>query len=164
MVSCAVLPPQLSQRRAPPGQLGPREFGRHGPATYDRSPPMNTARQSSHRKSVWRNLQLAFKSKSSAQPEVEVNNLPPFVMRQIPYDIWRKHYAKDKEGNYRGTHAPAEDCLLKPSDVQKWRLGDEITAADRWTRGSEVLPVYAEVSADEPVPEYQLDPPDVPPD
>lgn len=84
-------------------------------------------------------------------------DLPPFTMRQVPYDVWRKHYAKDKDGNYKGTHAPAEDCLLKPDDVQKWRLGEPVTQADRWTRGLEALPVYAEVKDTAAVPEYEQD-------
>ena len=49
----------------------------------------------------------------------------------------------DKDGNYKGTHAPAEDCLLKPEDVQRWRLGDAVTRADKWTRGREALPMPA---------------------
>lgn len=57
---------------------------------------------------------------------------------------WRKHYAKDKNGRYHGTHAPAEDCLLLPEDVEIWRLGPPETKADLWTRGKEALPVYAE--------------------
>lgn len=81
-------------------------------------------------------------------------DVPPFQFRQVPYDEWRKHYAKDAEGNYRGTHAPAEDCLLKPEDVAKWRLGEARTKADLWTRGTERLPVYEEVRAEGEVPGY----------
>lgn len=54
-------------------------------------------------------------------------------------------------------HRPAEDCLLKPDDVQKWRLEEPGTNADRWTRGQHALPVYAEARNEEPVPEYQVD-------
>lgn len=79
------------------------------------------------------------------------------MLRQIPYDTWRKHYAKDKDGNYHGTHAPAEDCLLKPHDVEKWRFGDPVTKGDLWTRGKEALPVYAEVETTAAVPEYERD-------
>jgi hypothetical protein len=82
-------------------------------------------------------------------------DLPPFQFRQVPYETWRKHYAKDAEGNYQGTHAPAEDCLLKPEDVAKWRLGEAKTKADLWTRGTERLPVYAEVKEEGAVPEYE---------
>jgi hypothetical protein len=31
----------------------------------------------------------------------------PFRVRIVPYDIWRKHYTEDKDGNYIGTHSPA---------------------------------------------------------
>lgn len=62
----------------------------------------------------------------------------------LTYLRWRKHYAKDKDGRYHGTHAPAEDCLLLPPDVEIWRLGEPETKADLWTRGKEALPVYAE--------------------
>lgn len=83
------------------------------------------------------------------------SELPPFTFKEVPYDVWRKHYAKDAQGNYRGTHAPAEDCLLMPDDVAKWRLEAPKTKADLWTRGSEALPVYGEVRDDGFVPEYE---------
>jgi hypothetical protein len=107
----------------------------------------------SRRKSLFRKVGITTQRKRANAED----DLPPFVMRQIPYDTWRKHYAKDKDGNYKGTHAPAEDCLLKPEDVQKWRLGDAVTKADQWTRGKEALPVYSEVHAEGAVPEYSID-------
>ncbi|EXJ64273.1 hypothetical protein A1O7_00609 [Cladophialophora yegresii CBS 114405] len=107
----------------------------------------------SRRKSLFRKVGITTQRKRANAED----DLPPFVMRQIPYDTWRKHYAKDKDGNYRGTHAPAEDCLLKPEDVQKWRLGDAVTKADQWTRGREALPVYSEVRAEGALPDYQVD-------
>ena len=69
---------------------------------------------------------------------------------------WRKHYAKDKHGRYHGTHAPAEDCLLLPPDVEIWRLDDPETKADLWTRGKTALPVYDETQHDDAhtLPEY----------
>ena len=72
-------------------------------------------------------------------------DIPPFVMKSVPFETWRRHYAKDAQGNYRGTHAPAEDCLLKEHDVEKWRNKEEGVLGSRWTRGSEALPVYGEV-------------------
>ncbi|EXJ89414.1 hypothetical protein A1O3_02481 [Capronia epimyces CBS 606.96] len=104
------------------------------------------------KKSFLRKLRLS----TGRKRDVAADDSPPFIMREIPYELWRKHYAKDQDGKYRGTHAPAEDCLLKPDDVQKWRLGDPVTKADKWTRGGEVLPVYAEVCADGLVPEYEV--------
>ena len=71
--------------------------------------------------------------------------MPPFRMRTVPYDVWRKHYAKDKDGNYMGTHAPAEDCLLKPEDVEKWSAEEPETYADTYTRGRRALPGYGDV-------------------
>jgi hypothetical protein len=53
----------------------------------------------------------------------------PMVFRVVPYEEWRKHYAKDKEGRYRGTHEPAPDCLLLPADVVKWRGNNEVLPA-----------------------------------
>ncbi|RVX70529.1 hypothetical protein B0A52_05180 [Exophiala mesophila] len=105
------------------------------------------------RKSFLRKIGMTTQRKRSGEDE----GLPPFRMRQVPYDTWRKHYAKDKDGNYHGTHAPAEDCLLKPDDVKKWRLGDPVTRGDRWTRGPEALPVYAEVRAEAAAPDYEAD-------
>ena len=78
-------------------------------------------------------------------------------MRSVPYETWRKHYAKDKDGNYKGTHAPAEDCLLKPDDLMKWRFEEGTSYGDRWTRGKEILPVYEEAAAHPRVPEYEAD-------
>jgi hypothetical protein len=85
------------------------------------------------------------------------SDLPPFVMRSVPYDTWRKHYAKDKDGNYKGTRAPAEDCLLLPDDLQKWRFEEGTSYGDKWTRGKEVLPVYEEAAAHPRAPEYEVD-------
>ena len=84
---------------------------------------------------------------------------PSFVMKEVPFATWRRHYAKDADGNYRGTHAPAEDCLLKEHDVEKWRNKEEDVQGSRWTRGSEALPVYGEVLQDEGgrVPGYEED-------
>ena len=72
-------------------------------------------------------------------------DMPPFRMRTVPYEIWRKHYAKDKDGNYMGTHAPAEDCLLKPEDMEKWSAEEPETYADTYTRGRRALPGYGDV-------------------
>lgn len=83
------------------------------------------------------------------------NDMPPFRMRTVPYDVWRKHYAKDKDGNYMGTHAPAEDCLLKPEDVEKWSAEEPETYADTYTRGRRALPGYGDVKDhDFSLPEY----------
>lgn len=82
-------------------------------------------------------------------------DMPPFRMRTVPYDVWRKHYAKDKDGNYMGTHAPAEDCLLKPADVEKWSAEEPETYADTYTRGRRALPGYRDVKDhDSSLPEY----------
>jgi hypothetical protein len=89
---------------------------------------------------------------------------PPFVFKQVPYDVWRRHYAKDASGRYRGTHAPAEDCLLQPEDVERWRFKGEANdpalppnPAEKWTRGSEALPVYSEAREEGTAPEYEFD-------
>lgn len=152
MVSVAVLPPRL-----PPGMAPPSGLGAAGTMNWDErvnwshNEPIDKPENPSKAKKFLRKSGLTTQ-RAKANPD-----LPPFTMRQVPYDVWRKHYAKDKDGNYRGTHAPAEDCLLKPDDVQKWRLGEAKTQADRWTRGSEVLPVYAEVKETAAVPEYEYD-------
>lgn len=152
MVSCAVLPPRLPQGMAPPTGVGMADtFNFDEALNWQHNDPIQGV-EPSRRKSFFRKVGLT----TQRRRVCEEDDLPPFVMRQIPYDTWRKHYAKDKDGNYRGTHAPAEDCLLKPEDVQKWRLGDPITKADKWTRGSEALPVYAEVCAEGNAPDYHL--------
>ncbi|EXJ95273.1 hypothetical protein A1O1_00393 [Capronia coronata CBS 617.96] len=153
MVSCAVLPPRfLHDIVAPQGVDMYDAFTCRESIGWEHNGPVRDP-EHSRRKSFLRKVGLT----SRRERDAAADDLPPFVLRQIPYDVWRKHYAKDKDGNYRGTHAPAEDCLLKPEDVQKWRLDDPVTKADTWTRGREALPVYADVCAEGPVPEYRLD-------
>ena len=153
MVSVAVLPPRLPPGMAPPTGVGAADTFSWDEAVNWQHNDAAKEQEPSRRKSFLREVGLTTQRKRA----VEDSDLPPFRMRQVPYETWRKHYAKDKDGNYHGTHAPAEDCLLKPDDVKKWRLGDPQTKADRWTRGSEALPVYAEVHAEGAVPEYQVD-------
>ena len=45
----------------------------------------------------------------------------PVCYKKVPYAEWRKHYAKDKQGRYRGTEEPAADCLLLPQERVEWR-------------------------------------------
>ena len=141
MVSCAVLPPRLPAGMAPPTGIGASEcISWDEGINWQHNEPINE-KEPGRRKSLFRKVGITTQRKRAG----EEDDLPPFIMRQIPYDTWRKHYAKDADGNYKGTHAPAQDCLLKPDDVQKWRLGEAVTKADKWTRGSQALPVYAEV-------------------
>lgn len=152
-VSVAVLPPRLPANMAPPTGLGPAEAlswderlnWRHNEAIQEES----SGQQKQKRKGSFLK-----RAGLTTERQARNNDNPPFTFRQVPYDVWRKHYAKDAQGNYRGTHAPAEDCLLKPDDVAKWRLGEAKTMADLWTRGSEALPVYHEVHAEGSAPDY----------
>lgn len=150
-VNVAVLPPRvLSERSCSEAGLQDM-FGRgesFGPSRRKSSQAERTGGR--------KGLLERFTRGSPSQPPID-SDKPPFIFRTVPYDTWRKHYAKDKDGKYQGTHAPAEDCLLKPDDVLKWRLGEATGQADRWTRGSEVLPVYAEVQALEQVPDYEVE-------
>jgi hypothetical protein len=158
MVTVAVLPPRL-----PSGPGGPRTgvamadvFNWDEMINWSPS-PADVERQQKKQASknpFKRNLTTA---RQKANPD-----LPPFVMKQVPYEVWRKHYAKDKDGNYKGTHAPAEDCLLRPHDVEKWKFkGDGGEGAGGWasrfTRGKEALPVYGEVAEEGMVPGYEAD-------
>ncbi len=149
MVSVAVLPPRLDSGVAPPTGIAVADaISWDESLNWQHNDPIKE-KEVSKAKSFLRKTGITTQRKK-LNPD-----LPPFVLRQVPYDTWRKHYAKDKDGNYRGTHAPAEDCLLKQHDVERWRLGDPVTKADRWTRGPEALPVYAEVSETAAVPEYE---------
>jgi hypothetical protein len=150
-VSVAVLPPRLRAGMAPPTGIAPAgAFSWDEAINWQHNEPENEE-PAGRRKSFLRKAGLTTQ-RHKLNPDT-----PPFVLRQVPYETWRKHYAKDKDGNYRGTHAPAEDCLLKPDDVQKWRLGDPVTKGDRWTRGREALPVYAEIQDSPQVPTYEYD-------
>ena len=111
MVSVAVLPPRLNSNLAPPTGLGPAEaFSWDESLNWQHNDPIQE-------KEVSKTRGFLRKTGITTQRKRVNPDLPPFVLRQIPYDTWRKHYAKDKDGNYHGTHAPAEDCLLKPHDV-----------------------------------------------
>ncbi|ETN36314.1 uncharacterized protein HMPREF1541_08591 [Cyphellophora europaea CBS 101466] len=44
-----------------------------------------------------------------------------FIMKKMPRRDYLKHYAKDDNGRYCGTEAPAEDCILRGEDVGKYR-------------------------------------------
>jgi hypothetical protein len=150
MVSVAVLPPRFAQGVAPPSGIAAAEcFNWDERVNWTHNEPVEKEDDKSEKKSFMKKIGLSTDRKKRNE------DLPPFQFRQVPYDVWRKHYAKDKDGNYHGTHAPAEDCLLKPEDVAKWRLGEARTKADLWTRGTERLPVYDEVKQEGEVPEYQ---------
>jgi hypothetical protein len=152
MVSVAVLPPRLPQGIVSPTGMGWADaFSRDESINWQHNNTLPQEGGAERKKSFLKRASLTTEKKKR-NPD-----LPPFVMRQIPYETWRKHYAKDKDGNYRGTHAPAEDCLLKPDDVRKWNIGESTTYTDRFTRGKEVLPVYAEVRELGMVPEYEVD-------
>ena len=56
-----------------------------------------------------------------------------FGNTELTDSSWRKHYAKDKHGHYRGTEAPAEDCLLLAEDEKKWRPAPVHQEADQKT-------------------------------
>jgi len=165
-VTVAVLPPRLPADMAPPTGLGmANSFSWDEPLNWRHNQPLPARNASSasgpqqqpppqaRRKSSWLRKSLSV----NRTPTARNPDKPPFVMRQVPYEMWRKHYAKDKDGNYKGLLAPAQDCLLKPEDIQKWRADDPVTYGDKWTRGQHALPVYAEAGAEQPVPEYQVD-------
>ena len=158
MVTVAVLAPRLPSGPAAPRTGVPMADVFNWDETVNWSPsPADLARQKQRRDS-----KNPFKRALTTQREKANPDLPPFVMRQVPYEVWRKHYAKDKEGNYKGTHAPAEDCLLRPHDVDKWKFkGEGGEGADayagKFTRGKEALPVYHEVKDEGMVPGYEAD-------
>ena len=151
-VTVAVLPPRLPPGMAPPTGVGMADaFNWDEAVNWQHNQPVSNSLESNRRKSFLKRAGLTTE-RHKRNPDT-----PPYTFRIVPYDVWRKHYAKDKDGNYKGTHAPAEDCLLKPDDVQRWNIGEATTLADKWTRGKEALPVYAEVEEAGHVPEYEVD-------
>ena len=148
-VTVGVLPPRLPPGMAPPTGLGMADaFGWDESINWKHNLPIAQAEAEAEaqteRQRRRSSLFLNKRTLSTSRTTKRNPDSPPFVLRQIPYDTWRKHYAKDKDGNYKGTHAPAQDCLLLPHDVERWRLGEPTTFADRFTRGTEALPVYGE--------------------
>ena len=158
-VTVAVLPPRLILGYTPATGVGMADaFSWDESLNWSHNAPLHhstnqPASHSQRKPSLVKKLGLTIK-RERANPKAD---LPPFVMRSVPYETWRKHYAKDKDGTYRGTHTPAEDCLLKPDDLQKWRFEEGTSYSDRWTRGKDVLPVYEEAAAHPRVPEYEVD-------
>ena len=43
-----------------------------------------------------------------------------FTIKQVPRRDYLKHYAKDDDGKYCGSEAPAEDCILRGEDAAKY--------------------------------------------
>jgi hypothetical protein len=100
-VTVAVLPPRLPSGMAPPTGIGTADcFSWDEAVNWQHNDPA-TQEEPGRRKSFMRKVGLTTQRKRAGEDD----DLPPFVMRQVPYDTWRKHYAKDKDGNYRGTHA-----------------------------------------------------------
>jgi hypothetical protein len=44
-----------------------------------------------------------------------------FVMKEMSRGDYLKHYAKDEQGKYIGTDEPAEDCILRGEDLEKYK-------------------------------------------
>ena len=137
-VTVAVLPPILHQPFAPATGIGAMPtFTWEEHLKGGRSKPLSKPDDPEGCKSWIKRIFTI--GQNSQNPD-----RPPFIMKKVPFDEWRRHYAKDKEGNYHGTHAPAEDCLLLPRDLKRWRLEEPTALADQWTRGKYALPAYGE--------------------
>lgn len=136
-----------------PNQSGSVSYQSPTSPTQTQSPEITTSPPTKAYKSTFLGMR-----KTPLRAREKSNDIPPFVFREVTYEVWRKHYAKDKSGRYRGTDTPAEDCLLLPEDVERWRLGPVQTRADLWTRGRDALPGYTStdiaVEGDPSLPEY----------
>ena len=98
-VTVAVLPPRLPPGMAPPTGLGVADaFAWDEAVNWQHNDPVQQE-EPSRKKSLYRKAGFTTQRKRSS----EKDNLPPFVMRDVPYDTWRKHYAKDVNGFYKGT-------------------------------------------------------------
>jgi hypothetical protein len=53
-----------------------------------------------------------------------LNDPGNFMMKKVKRGDYLKHYAKDEQGNYMGTEEPAEDCILRGKDLDKYRGSD----------------------------------------
>ncbi|KAJ9651691.1 hypothetical protein H2198_009038 [Neophaeococcomyces mojaviensis] len=152
LVKVAVVPPRLPPNMAPPTGIGASEA-----IAWDESINWQHNDDTNKEEEVSKRKQFMRKAGLTTQRKRLHEDVPNFTFREVPYDVWRKHYAKDKDGFYQGTHAPAEDCLLKPEDVAKWRLEAPKTKADQYTRGRDALPVYDEAPSTPEVPAYTED-------
>lgn len=151
MVTVAVLPPRL-----PPGMGEADGMGVAGAVNWDENVNAQHNRLlPKHDQQLSSGKRFMKKAGLTRDRKKTHKDMPPFRMRTVPYDVWRRHYAKDKDGNYMGTHAPAEDCLLKPADVEKWSAEEPETYADTYTRGRRALPGYGDITdQDSSLPEY----------
>jgi hypothetical protein len=64
------------------------------------------------------------KSSTSSNSINDPNN---FVLRKVKRGDYLKHYAKDEQGNYIGTEEPADDCILRGKDLEKYRNSRKTT-------------------------------------
>jgi hypothetical protein len=66
-----------------------------------------------------------------------VNNPENFVMKQMQRGEYLKHYAKDEQGNFAGTEEPADNCILRGKDLEKYGRSNDMdfqsdTVDDPW--------------------------------
>jgi hypothetical protein len=64
------------------------------------------------------------KSSTSSNSVNDPNN---FVLKKMKRGDYLKHYAKDEQGSYIGTEEPADDCILRGRDLEKYRSSRETT-------------------------------------
>lgn len=50
-----------------------------------------------------------------------MNDPNNFVLKKVQRRECLKHYAKDEQGSYIGTEEPAEDCILRGRDLERYR-------------------------------------------
>jgi hypothetical protein len=88
------------------------------------------------------------KSSSSSNPD-------NFEMKKVRRGEYLKHYAKDDQGNYCGTEEPAEDCILRGKDLERYRSNRAIAfrneIAENQTDYSALMGVEKEKEKDDGV-------------
>jgi hypothetical protein len=89
----------------------------HRPRTQESVPPLEEANVKK-RKKWWRRTSSMSKTRAN-DPYYD------FVLKEMRRGDYLKQYAQDERGNYIGTEEPAEDCMLRGEDLEKYRGGED---------------------------------------
>ncbi len=81
---------------------------------------VSTSGEANDKKKKW------WRRKSSTSNS-SVNDPDDFTMRKVQRGEHLKHYAKDEQGHCIGTEEPAEDCILRGKDSERYRSGKDAT-------------------------------------
>lgn len=89
-----------------------------------RPPPEEPIPEATDKKKKW------LRRISSRHSSDSVDDPKNFIIKRMTRGEYLKHYCMDEQDNYAGTEEPAEDCILKGKDLEKYRGGKETKRAN----------------------------------